>query len=111
MKSKITEYNLNDNFHFITGQKEIWPLFKKADILIRPTYSDGYSVSIEEAMSLGCKVIASEGFERAKGTIEFQNSGIIKCKDCYSSFEVLLLPVLEHFHGYNSYHRSKPENL
>ena len=42
---------------------------------------------------------------------EFQKSGIIKCKDCYSSFEILLLPVLEHFHGYNSYHRSKPGDL
>ncbi len=73
MKTKIIDYKLNDNFHFITGQKEIWPLFKKTDVMLRPTYSDGYSVSIEEAMSLGCKVIASDGFKRAKGTIEFKN--------------------------------------
>jgi len=41
MKTRIQELEIEDNFYFITGQKELWPLFKQADLMIRPTSSDG----------------------------------------------------------------------
>jgi glycosyltransferase involved in cell wall biosynthesis len=71
--SQIDLLGIRDNFHFMTGQKELWPLFKKADLMIRPTSSDGYPLSVAEALSLGCPAIASDVCERAKGTILFRN--------------------------------------
>ena len=62
-----------DRFYFMTGQKEIWPLFKKTDLMIRPTYSDGYGISIAESLYFGCPAIASNVCLRPKGTILFKN--------------------------------------
>jgi glycosyltransferase involved in cell wall biosynthesis len=73
VKKKIEGLELNDSFYLFTGQKELWPLFKKANLLIRPTYSDGYPMSILEALDLGCKVIASDCCMRHKRTILFKN--------------------------------------
>ncbi|MDF9507906.1 glycosyltransferase, partial [Bacillus cereus] len=61
---------------FLTGQKELWPLFKKSDIMIRPTYSDAYGISIEEAIYFNCRAIASNVCNRPEGTILFENRNI-----------------------------------
>ncbi len=76
MKQKIKELEIEQNFYFITGQKELWPLFKKADLMIRPTTTDGDALSIREAMYLGCPAVASDVSDRPKGTIMFKNRDI-----------------------------------
>ena len=76
IKIRITELNIQNNFHFLVGQKEIWPLFKKADLMVRPTITDGDAVSIREALYFGCSVIASDVCERPEGTILFENRNI-----------------------------------
>lgn len=85
MKKRIIELEIELNFYFITGQKEIWPLFKKADLMIRPTYVDGYGISISEALYFNCPAIASNVCKRPEGTIIFKNREIEdlynKCKD------------------------------
>ncbi|NCB11913.1 MAG: glycosyltransferase [Erysipelotrichia bacterium] len=73
MKQKIKELETEDNFYFLTGQKELWPLFKKIDLMIRPTTTDGDALSIREAMYLGCTAIASDVSDRPEGTIMFKS--------------------------------------
>ncbi len=73
MKKKIKELNIEKNFTFMTGHKEIWPLFQRADLMVRPTLLDGYSVSVAEALYFNCPVIASNVSKRPKGTIIFKN--------------------------------------
>ncbi|KMN75005.1 MULTISPECIES: glycosyltransferase family 4 protein [Bacillus cereus group] len=73
---KIKEYKIEGNILFLTGQKELWPLFKKSDIMIRPTYSDAYGISIEEAIYFNCRAIASNVCNRPEGTILFENRNI-----------------------------------
>jgi glycosyltransferase involved in cell wall biosynthesis len=73
IKERLHQLNINNNFIFITGSKEIWPLFKKVDLLVRPTYTDGDAVSIREALYFGCPVIASNSCERPHNTILFEN--------------------------------------
>lgn len=73
---KIRELGIEDNFHFMTGQKELWPLFKKADLMVRPTFNDGYGISIAEAIDMGCPALASDVCERPEGTIKFKNRSI-----------------------------------
>ncbi|MFX0141385.1 MAG: glycosyltransferase [Candidatus Hodarchaeota archaeon] len=73
MKNRIKELNIKNNFYFLIGQKEIWPLFKKVDLMIRPTCVDAYGVSTEEALYFNCPVIASNVCKRPEGTILFKN--------------------------------------
>lgn len=76
MKNKIIERDIKHNFHFMSGQKELWPLFRKADISIRPTITDGDALSIRESLYFNCPAIASDAVKRPKGTITFKNRDI-----------------------------------
>ncbi len=76
MKRKVSDAGLNENFLFLTGQKELWPLFKKADLMVRPTCVDGFGISIAEALHFGCPAVASDVCARAKGTRVFRNRNL-----------------------------------
>ncbi len=70
---KIKTDDLTRNFYFMTGQKELWPLFERIQLFIRPTYKDGYGVSIDEALYFNCPAIASDACERNPQAIIFKN--------------------------------------
>ncbi|PHS40062.1 MAG: glycosyl transferase [Sulfurovum sp.] len=76
IKTRTKELDIEENFFFLTGQKELWPLFKKVDLMVRPTSSDGYGISIAEALYFGCSAIASDISDRPEGTILFNNRDI-----------------------------------
>lgn len=76
MKKLIVKLGIKHNFYFLTGQKEIWPLFKKVDLTIRPSYSDGYGVSIAESLYFGCPAVASDVCDRPDGTILFKSRNL-----------------------------------
>lgn len=71
IKETINKFNLADNIFFLQGNYNLWPLFSKANIFIRPTTSDGYAVSIEESLYFGTPAIASNVCQRPKGAILF----------------------------------------
>ncbi len=71
LKEKIKQYNLQQNIFILSGQKELWPLFKQVDLFVRPTLSDGASISIEEAFYFNVPVVASNVVERQKGVVLF----------------------------------------
>lgn len=73
MKRRIDELGVGDNFFFLTGQKELWPLFRRADLMVRPTCSDAYGISVAEALHLGCQAVASDVCVRTPGTLTFAN--------------------------------------
>jgi len=76
MKKRIKELNIKGNFFFLSSQKEIWPIFKRTNLMLRPTYIDGDSVSIREAIFFTIPTIASDFCERPKNTILFKNRDI-----------------------------------
>jgi len=86
---RIDELGIRDNFHFMTGQKELWPLLKKADLMVRPTCTDGYCTSVAEARAFGCAVVASDVCQRARGSIIFANRKgedlLLKCSEALSA--------------------------
>ena len=51
----------------------IWPLFKKVDLFLRPTNTDGFGISLAEAIHFGTLAIASDVCPRPEGTILFKN--------------------------------------
>lgn len=65
--------NLHRHWYVLTGNRELWPLFKRADVFVRPTLSDGASVSIQEALFFGVPVVASDVCERPEQVIRFKN--------------------------------------
>ncbi|MBD3232561.1 MAG: glycosyltransferase [candidate division Zixibacteria bacterium] len=73
IKGRIKDLGIEDNFFFLTEQKELWPLFKHADLFVRPTCNDGYGISIDEALHFGCPAVASDVCRRAEGTVLFKN--------------------------------------
>lgn len=73
MKNKIKTLNIENNFHFMTGQRELWPIFKKIDLLVRPTNRDGDAISIREALHFNVPVITSDVTSRPKECILFKN--------------------------------------
>lgn len=84
MMLRIKKFNIEDNFYFLTGYKELWPIFKKADLLVRPTNVNGDSISIREALYFKTPVIASNVTLRPKSCYLFENRNLndfyIKCK-------------------------------
>jgi glycosyltransferase involved in cell wall biosynthesis len=68
---EVSARGLGRNVHFMTGQRELWPLFKRADLMVRPTLSDGYALSVAEALHFGCPVVASDAAERPPGATLF----------------------------------------
>jgi glycosyltransferase involved in cell wall biosynthesis len=85
---RIDELGIREHFHFMTGQRELWPLFKQADLMVRPTCTDGYCTSVAEARVFGCAVVASDVCRRAKGTTTFANRKdedlLLKCNEALS---------------------------
>ena len=68
--NRIRQGGLEENVYFFTESvPEIYPLWKKSDIFLRPTASDGNSVSVQEALYFGTPVLASDCTHRPDGCI------------------------------------------
>jgi hypothetical protein len=50
----------NSNVKMIVGQYQLWPLLFHTKVFVRPTQTDGDSISIREALWAGCHVLASD---------------------------------------------------
>ncbi|MBL4574932.1 MAG: glycosyltransferase family 4 protein [Opitutaceae bacterium] len=76
-KELIKAIGIQENFYFMTGQKQLWPIFKQSDLMIRPTSNDGYGISIDEALHFNCPVVASNVCQRNKKALLFKNRDIV----------------------------------
>lgn len=76
LNSALRAKNLHQHWYMLTGNRELWPLFKRAHVFVRPTLSDGASVSIQEALFFGVPVVASDVCERPNKVILFKNRDI-----------------------------------
>ena len=72
----VIKNNLQDRVYFLTGQKELWPLMRKANIFVRPTLSDGASVSVEEALDFYKPVVASNVCIRPHMVLTFKTGNV-----------------------------------
>ena len=91
MQKLVKKYNLENNFHFYTKPIAYPAVINICDLFIRPTNTDGYGVSIAEAISLKKPAIASDVCKRPEGTIFFKNRNIddlyIKTTDTINNYE------------------------
>jgi glycosyltransferase involved in cell wall biosynthesis len=77
IKKQIVELGLQDNIYiYETKNSEFYPILTKSHLFIRPTNTDGFGVSIAEAIYYNVPAIASNVCKRPKGTILFENRNI-----------------------------------
>lgn len=75
LQELLIEYDIGNSVK-ILFDKNLVSYVNNCDFLLRPNLSDGYGVSLQEAMDLGVPAIASDVCERPKGTIVFKNNDI-----------------------------------
>lgn len=73
----IKKLNLESHFYFFTNKPEFWPLIKQSDLFVRPTRSDSFGISIQEAITLGVPAIASDACVRPTSTILFKTGNTL----------------------------------
>ena len=56
----MNERGVAEQIYFLQGNKELWPLFESVDLFLRPTLSDGDSISVREAIYFNVPVFASD---------------------------------------------------
>ena len=64
------------NLRFDIPRNAFLEMLARSDIFIRPTYADGDSLAIREALLAGCKVVASDCVSRPKGVILFRTADV-----------------------------------
>lgn len=61
LKRRIDRYGLQSNMLFFTEPlEEAYPLWQASNLYVRPTTTDGDSLAVREALSLGVPVVASD---------------------------------------------------
>lgn len=73
LRERIKQYGIEENVCFKRGQQPLWPLFRRVDLYLRPTNTDGDAVAVREARYLGCAVLASDVCPRPPGVHLFKN--------------------------------------
>jgi glycosyltransferase involved in cell wall biosynthesis len=76
LKRSIEEKGVADNFIFQTEPGQFYPVLMKSDIMVRPTNTDSYGVSVAEAICFRVPAIASDVCPRPEGTILFKSRDI-----------------------------------
>jgi glycosyltransferase involved in cell wall biosynthesis len=64
IKNEISKRGLTTHVMIHLSKSELWPIFSKIDIYLRPTQSDGDAVSIREAIDMRVPVVASDCVRR-----------------------------------------------
>jgi glycosyltransferase involved in cell wall biosynthesis len=72
----IEQRRLGTSVYVANGGVELWPLMTKADLFLRPTTTDGASVSVLEALYLGCPVLASDAVPRPQNVVLFNTDNM-----------------------------------
>lgn len=73
IESLIESLNLRDNVNIIPETDDISSVYRAIDLFVRPTHTDGDSMSVREALSVGVPVIASDVCERPNGVVLFRD--------------------------------------
>jgi len=76
MEKLIKELNLCNHFFLRNEKLSFVKLMEQSDIIVRPTNTDGDSLTIREGLFLNKKVLASDVVERPGGVLLFENRNI-----------------------------------
>lgn len=63
----VHQKKLAEHVFFFFGQNECWPIIKRSTLFLRPTLSDGHSLSVQEAVFFNIPVVATNVCLRPAG--------------------------------------------
>ena len=103
--------NVDDRVHFLGFRKDVYKILKASDIFVFPSYREGLSVALTEAMACGLPVVAS----RIRGNIDLidEELGGLLCKPTDAKGMAMHIdtlaenPELRHRMGLYNYEKSK----
>ncbi len=72
LERRVIEYGIGEHFLFVDGM-EFYPLVQRADLMLRPTNTDGDAISIRESLYFGTPVLASDCTARPADVVTFKN--------------------------------------
>ena len=110
LETLICELNIADRVKLLGYRKDVKELCEMADVFVFPSYREGLSVSVMEAMANGLPVICS----RIRGNTDLidENGGALfdpySVEDCASKVKSLLISDLE---ALGSYNQNKVQNF
>jgi len=93
----IIDHNIQDHFLLVNGVIPFVKLVERADVVLRPTNTDGDALTIREALFLGKKTLVSDVTERPAGSILFRTRD-------FDDLETKLTAMIRS--GHNSRHNS-----
>ncbi len=103
LKREIVRLNLQDNINLVDINQGIdaVALWKYSDVYLRPTNTDGNSISVMEALHMGTTVVASDCVERPEGCVLFKNRdaddfGDVVTTSLQSKSHTYIAPDLSH---------------
>ncbi len=76
LQQRMKEKGVAEQIYILHGNKEFWPLLQKIDLFVRPTLSDGDSVSVREAIHFNNPVVASDVVARPVGVHCFKQGNV-----------------------------------
>jgi len=71
LMAPVDALGVGDDFYVVTGSEPFGPLLVRSDVVVRPTATDGDSVSVREALAVGVPVVASDVCSRPEGVRVF----------------------------------------
>lgn len=96
LKGMIEGYQLQQQIMlYEADHTEFYPIVKRSHLFIRPTNTDGYGVSIAEAIHAQVPSIASDVCSRPEGTILFQSRNL-------QDLQAKVLDVIHHYPDYKA---------
>ncbi len=75
-QKNIIQKDLQEEVLLYSSKDELWPIIDAADIFLRPSYSDGDSNAIREALYLKKTVVASDCVKRPAGCVTYPSGDI-----------------------------------
>jgi glycosyltransferase involved in cell wall biosynthesis len=77
LQQQIKQKKIENNILFITEPlPEVYPIWIKSDIFVRPTCTDGDALSIREAMYFKVPVVTSDAVPRPESILLFKNRDV-----------------------------------
>ena len=102
LADEILKRDLQNRYLLFQSETDLLPAMLCCDIMVRPTYADGDSNSIREALHLGLPVIASDCVKRPEGVITFPTGDL-------NAFQETVLMVLNDLERHQQKVRSFPK--
>lgn len=76
LQQQARDLAIAENCFWLTGSHELWPLLGSVDLFLRPTLSDNFGISMQEALDMGTPVVASDAVPRPEGVVTYRSGNV-----------------------------------